>query len=131
MNRILVIDDEPVISNMIGEALTKFGFTVDIASNGRQGLQLLEDANFDMIVTDMRMPDIDGACIVRYVRNSDRPFTPVIGISGTPWLLEGADCDAVLAKPFPLQALVNTVKHLKKISLSVTANPAIIPDSPN
>jgi len=131
MNRILVIDDEPGISDMIREALTRFGYTVETASNGRQGLQLLKDASFDLVVTDMCMPDLDGACIVRHVRSSSRPLTPVIGISGTPWLLEGADCDAVLPKPFPLQDLVDTVKHLKRISLSAAPNPTVFPISPN
>jgi DNA-binding response OmpR family regulator len=131
MNRILVIDDEPDISDMIREALTRFGYTVETASNGRQGLQFLKDASFDLVVTDMYMPDLEGACIVRHVRSSSRPLTPVIGISGTPWLLEGAGCDAVLPKPFRLQALVDTVKHLIRISLSASPNPTVFPISPN
>jgi len=131
MNRILVIDDEPDISDMIREALTRYGYTVETASNGRQGLQLFKDASFDLVVTDMYMPDLEGACIVRHVRSSSRPLTPVIGISGTPWLLEGADCDAVLNKPFPLQALVDTVKNLKRISVSAAPAPTAFPISPN
>ena len=123
MNRILVIDDEPSISDLIREALTRFGYTVETAFNGRQGLQLLKDASFDLVVTDMCMPDLDGTCIVRHVRSSSRPLTPVIGISGTPWLFEAADCDAVLPKPFPLQVLVDTVKRLNRISLSAAPNP--------
>lgn len=118
MNRILVIDDESCILDLIREALTKFGYTVETASNGRQGVQRLKNASFDLVLTDMCMPDLDGACIVRQVRRSSNPLTPVIGISGTPWLLEGADCDAILSKPFPLQALVDTVKHLTRIRLS-------------
>ena len=131
MNRILVIDDEPFISDLIREALTKFGFKVETASNGRQGVQLLKDASFDLVLTDMCMPDLDGTSIVRYVRSSSRPLTPVIGISGTPWLLEGADCDAVLPKPFLLQALVDTVKRLTRLSLSTAPNPAAFPLSMN
>jgi len=131
MNRILVIDDEPFISDLIREALTKFGFKVETASNGRQGVQLLKDASFDLVLTDMCMPDLDGASIVRHVRRSNRPLTPVIGISGTPWLLEGADCDAVLPKPFLLQALVDTVKRLTRLSLSTAPNPAAFPLSMN
>lgn len=117
MNRILIIDDEPDISGLIREALTRFGYTVETAANGRQGLQRLQDTSFDLVVTDMYMPDLDGACIIRQVRSSSRPYTPVIGISGTPWRLEGADCDAVLPKPFPLQALVDTVKRLERTNL--------------
>ena len=125
MNRILVIDDESCILDLIREALTKFGYTVETASNGRQGVQCLKDAPFDLVLTDMCMPDLDGARIVRHVRRSSRPLTPVIGISGTPWLLEGTDCDAILSKPFPLQALVDTVKHLTQISMSAAPTPAV------
>ena len=127
MNRILVIDDEQSISDLIQEALTRFGYTVETASNGRQGLQRLQGGAFDLIVTDMYMPDLDGACIVRHVRSSSRPYTPVIGISGTPWRLEDADCDAVLPKPFPLQTLVDTVKRLERTSLSPAPAHTIYP----
>lgn len=118
MNRILVIDDEPSIADLIREVLTRFGYDVEIAYNGRRGLQYLQEGVFDMVVTDMYMPDLDGACIIDHIRGSSRPSTPVIGISGTPWRLEGADCDAILPKPFPLQDLVDTIKHLERDSLS-------------
>jgi CheY-like chemotaxis protein len=131
MTRILVIDDEPGIPDMIRQALTRFGYTVETASNGRQGLQLIKDTAFDLVVTDMCMPDLGGTTIVGHIRSSSRPLTPVIGISGTPWLLEGAGCDAVLPKPFPLQALVDSVKHLTGISLSAAPNPTVFPISQN
>ncbi len=131
MNRILVIDDEVCILDVIREALTKSGYTVETASNGRQGLQRLKDASFDLVLTDMCMPDLDGAFIVRHVRRSNRPLTPVIGISGTPWLLEGSDCDAILPKPFPLKALVDTVKHLIRIGLSTAPKPTSFPQTVN
>jgi DNA-binding response OmpR family regulator len=124
MNRILVIDDEPGISSLICEALTRFGYAVKTAANGRQGLRLLKDAAFDLVVTDMCLPDLNGACIVQHVRSSNCPLTPVIGISGTPWMLEGAGCDAILPKPFSLQTLADTVKRLTRISISTDPDPA-------
>ena len=127
MNRILVIDDEPCILDLICEVLTKFGYTVETASNGRQGLQRLKDDAFDLVLTDMCMPDLDGVRIIRHVRRSSRPLTPVIGISGTPWLLEGADCDAILPKPFLLQVLVDTVKNLIRASLPAAPEPTAFP----
>ena len=127
MDRILVIDDEPGIAELIREVLTRYDYTVRTASSGRQGLQFLKDTAFDLVVTDMCMPDIDGAGIVRHVRGSSRPLTPVIGISGTPWLLEGAGCDAILPKPFSLQALVDAVKCLRSLDLSGPHPPNAIP----
>lgn len=123
MNRILVIDDEPFISDLIRQVLIKLGYTVETAPNGREGLRCLKNASFDLVVTDMCMPDLDGASIVRHVRGSSRPLTPVIGISGTPWLLLGADCDAVLSKPFLLQDLIDAVQRMEKISLASASTP--------
>jgi CheY-like chemotaxis protein len=114
MDRVLVIDDEPGISELICEVLGRIGYTVEIADNGTDGLRWLASADFDLVVTDMCMPDVSGDFIVRHIRNSDRSITPVIGISGTPWLLEGVDFDAVLPKPFSLQTLADTVKKIKK-----------------
>ena len=121
MSRILVIDDEASISELIREVLTGHGYSVKTAANGREGIRLLSESKFDLIVTDMRMPDMNGSGIVSYVRNSNRRQTPIIGISGTPWLLEGVACDEVLAKPFSLKTLVETVRRLMEENMDEKA----------
>ena len=132
MSRILVIDDEVSISKLIREVLMGHGHNVKTAANGREGLRLLSEFKFDLIVTDMCMPDINGSSIVSYVRNSNRHRTPIIGISGTPWMLEGVECDEVLAKPFSLKLLVETVRRLtkeymKERAMAVTPNSSVYP----
>jgi CheY-like chemotaxis protein len=109
---ILAIDDERSIADLIQEALAGCGHTVSTAFNGRQGLRRLETDRFDLVVTDICMPEIDGNCVLRHIRQSDRPMTPVIGISGTPWLLKESGFDAVLSKPFGLLTLIDTVTGL-------------------
>jgi CheY-like chemotaxis protein len=59
--------------------------------------------------------------VVQHIRNSHNNSVPVIGISGTPWQIQGAGFDAVLSKPFPLQDLVDSVKKLA----AVPANSAL------
>ncbi len=127
MHHILIIDDEPGISGLMREALTRFGYAVETAASGRQGLRRLQEGAFDLVVTDMYMPDLDGACIIRHIRRSERPHTPVIGTSGTPWMLENAGCDAVLPKPFPLDTLVETVKRLAQTGPLVPPGPTARP----
>jgi DNA-binding response OmpR family regulator len=127
MNRILVIDDELGISDLICEALKRSGYTVETAFNGRQGVKRFNATAYDLVVTDMCMPDLDGNGIIRHIRNSSRPFTPIIGISGTPWLLQGAGCDAVLPKPFPLRTLIESVKRLTRVSLAEASLPRALP----
>ena len=114
MDRILIIDDERGISEMIGQALQRSGYRVETASNGRHGIDLFDTGVFDLVVTDMDLPDIDGKGVIHHIRHSSRPVTPVIGMSGTPWLLQGALCDAMLSKPFPLKALTGLVGRLSR-----------------
>jgi len=127
MHHILIIDDEPGISNLIREALTRFGYTVEIASSGWQALRCLQNTAFDLVVTDMYLPDLGGACVIRHIRRSDHPHTPVIGISGTPWMLKDTDCDAVLPKPFPLDTLIETIKRLERTVPAVLSGPVADP----
>ena len=112
MYYILVIDDENAILNVVQTALSKAGFKVDIALDGQKGIQKFDSGQFDLVITDILMPGIDGREVVKHIRNSGRPYTPIIGFSGTPWLFENNQFDAVFTKPFPLKDLVNSVQHL-------------------
>jgi CheY-like chemotaxis protein len=64
------------------------------------------------------MPGLGGNDVVKYVRTSEKYFTPVIGITGTPWLLEDKYFDAVFTKPFAIRDLVETVSSLTAAALS-------------
>lgn len=119
MYHILVIDDEKAILNVVQTALSRAGFEVDIALDGQNGLQKFNEGRFDLVITDILMPGIDGREVVKHIRNSEKPYTPIIGISGTPWLVENNQFDAVFTKPFPLEDLVNSAQLL---SMQVGAN---------
>jgi CheY-like chemotaxis protein len=116
VQRILVIDDEKGILDVVRSVLSRAGFKVEIALNGRKGIQKFDGGAFDLVITDILMPEIDGIEVVKHIRNSDRPYTPIIGCSGTPWLLEEGEFDTVFLKPFPLADLVHAVRHLSRPS---------------
>jgi CheY-like chemotaxis protein len=122
MCSILVIDDEKGILTVIREILTKCGHRVEIAQNGCEGIQKFDDDNFDMVITDMRMPGIDGEGVVKHIRKSQNKSIPVIGISGTPWLLQNNGFDLVLPKPFPLKDLIDSVSRLIQIPTRTAAS---------
>lgn len=115
MHNILVIDDEKSIAFLTSIALSKSGFNVEKASDGLEGIKKFDEGHFDLVITDILMPGIDGNGVVQHIRNSRRQSTPVIGVSGTPWLLEDSDFDAVLSKPSSIKTLVDTVKNLTSI----------------
>ncbi|NVL90427.1 MAG: response regulator [Desulfobacterales bacterium] len=111
MHNILIIDDEQVVSDVLQKILLRFGYYAEIAPGGHEGIRMFDAGLFDLVITDIKMPDIDGNDVARHIRNSNRPFTPIIGISGTPWLLEDNKFDDVIPKPFSLQSLLNTVEN--------------------
>ena len=119
MNSILVIDDEKVVLNVIETALKTFGYRVEVAGDGREGIKKFDEGLYDIVITDLIMPNVDGGGVVDHIRKSNRGQIPIIGISGTPWLLDGLDVDQVLTKPFSLRALLDTVKYLASSSLNL------------
>jgi CheY-like chemotaxis protein len=112
MSRILVIDDEKTILSAIKIALSRAGFEVEIASNGQEGIQKFSSGRFDLVITDLRMPGLDGRDVVDHIHNSDNYSTPIIGISATPWLFKNIQFDAVLTKPFYFEDLINSIRHI-------------------
>jgi DNA-binding response OmpR family regulator len=113
MSSILVIEDEKGILGLIEAALSRHGHCVNTAADGKEGIQKFDSGNFDMVITDVVMPEVGGLGVLQHIRDSSRHRVPIIGMSGTPWLMQGSDFDMVLAKPFPLQKLVDSVKNLE------------------
>jgi DNA-binding response OmpR family regulator len=112
MYHILVIDDEKTILSAIKIALARAGFEVEIASDGQEGIQKFNSGRFDLVITDLRMPGLDGRDVVDHIHNSDNYSTPIIGISATPWLFKNIQFDAVLTKPFYFEDLINSIRHI-------------------
>jgi len=123
MCTILVIDDEKMVLEVVKLALTRAGFNVETALDGKTGIQKYDNGSVDLVITDIRMSGMDGNDVFRHIRNSDRQFTPIIGMSGTPWLLKNSRFDAVLPKPFGLQELLEAVKTLTATPLYEKTRP--------
>jgi len=84
MCKILVIDDEKVIINMLQKLLEMHGHDVDTAEDGGEGIQKFDSDRFDLVITDIFMPGVDGNSVAKHIRNSDKKYVPVIGMSGIP-----------------------------------------------
>lgn len=81
--RILVVDDEPVVVKSCERILTPEGYAVESALNGVEAIAKLGGDSFDLVITDLKMPDIDGLELIRWIRNS-RPDTGIVVITGFP-----------------------------------------------
>ena len=119
MSRILVIDDDAAVRQVVGEMLRLAGHDVTIAENGRIAIQRLGDQGFDLIITDLIMPEQEGIETIAEIRRRDADV-PIVAISGGGRLgpgdyLETArylGADATLAKPFGRQELIATIDAL-------------------
>lgn len=117
--RILLIDDDPLIREIGAAMLTGAGHSVTTAEDGAAGLQAALQGEFDLLVTDMVMPEADGLDVIRRVRQT-QPKMPVIAISSGGQL--GADfylrlasalgADAVFPKPLRCEPFLALVRHV-------------------
>lgn len=113
--RLLVIEDEPKTGDYLHLGLTEAGFVVDLTRSGREGLYLADDGNYDLIVLDVMLPDIDGWEVVRRLRQTQT--TPVLFLTARDGLddrLQGLALggDDYLIKPFAFAELVARIRTI-------------------
>ncbi len=112
--RILLVDDEPRIRDFIARALGAAGYTVDTAGNGRDGLRMALAGDYDLVILDLIMPDIDGRHILTQLL-ADRHEQPVLVLSCLADVTTKVDClelgaQDYLTKPFSLAELLARVR---------------------
>ena len=120
--RILIIDDDRELVQTIREFLLDEGFTVETACNGREGIRLQNSSPFDLIITDIVMPEEDGLEVIMWVKKT-HPGTKLIAMSGggyfdsRDYLLMAKELGAsiVLCKPFEVESLTSGIKRLLNI----------------
>lgn len=117
--RILVIDDESSIRMFLRDVFESKGCTVSVTSNGRDGLKLAKAQKFDVIITDMVMPDLGGAELIAELRKGgmDTPIIAITGYSdGEANLAVAKDykVDCVVYKPFIAKELCDAVELVIK-----------------
>jgi two-component system, NtrC family, C4-dicarboxylate transport response regulator DctD len=113
LGRVLLVDDEPELRRVSCRQLTKAGFDVTEAANGLIALELVRTQKFDVVVSDMRMPDMGGLELVDRL-SAEAPELPVVLVSGysgfadveTARAYGVVDC---LEKPVALKALIGSV----------------------
>jgi DNA-binding NtrC family response regulator len=79
--QVLILDDEPIVGKRLGPALAKMGGEVEVFENPHQALDRIQEKTFDIVVTDIRMEDIDGIEILEKVKAKSE-HTKVIMITG-------------------------------------------------
>jgi CheY-like chemotaxis protein len=113
--RILVVDDDPDIRQVLLDRLESYGYVVETAVNGRDALDALQGSAFDGMVLDIRMPEINGMEVLRQTRKS-HPGLPVVMVTSSmvrEHAIEaiGEGAQAYLLKPFDAAQLKQVLEH--------------------
>ena len=125
--RLLVIDDEIDLLNTIVEVLKLKFEKVEMASSGKEALAMLENADFDVVLTDLGMPEMSGWEVAKNVKASS-PSTKIIVVTGWGMYAEEelinheAYVDAILTKPYDLQHLINIIESTYESSSEVSVD---------
>ena len=120
MAKILAIDDDGQCSLMLKMVFEQAGHTVSTAANGKTGLKMARDEPFDLIITDVLMPEKDGLELIKELRRY-KPDVQIIAISGG-GVLYAEDClkmaklfgaQHILKKPIDVRVLLQIASELK------------------
>ena len=123
MAKILVIDDEPVVRALLDILLSQKGYDVVLADGGWEGLELYRREHPDVVVLDLKMPELDGVTVLKHIRSIDLT-QPVIILTGaaTPETKQQVlelGVTEIVEKEFTLDLLGDALKRLlKKTSIS-------------
>ena len=126
--RILVVDDEPMMSDSLRQHLTEEGYTVDVSSSGTEAIDLFDGSVPHLVICDLQLPDMDGLELLRHMKDA-RPATEVIVVTGygsVQAAVEAIKSGAFyfVEKPFELPKLAAAVeRNVKLLSPTASAGP--------
>lgn len=108
MNQILIIEDEKSIADMVKMCLTKNGYTCEIADDGMNATEKINEKRYDLILLDVMLPDIDGYELIDYLKQFEIPVIFVTAKTSVPDIVKGLKLGAedYITKPFDLDELL-------------------------
>jgi CheY-like chemotaxis protein len=112
--RILLVDDNTIVRDMLVDLVGSLGYRADAAANGEEALALFDHGQYGVVLTDLLMPGMSGWDVLAALRQRD-PHVPVIIITGSPVVGDPRAFQpgvAVLKKPIDVTALDSTIKRM-------------------
>jgi CheY-like chemotaxis protein len=112
--RALVVEDNKNVQHVLSIMLYSMGFEVALAGNGLEALTVFLDSSFDLVITDLQMPLMDGSTLAHYIKEMS-PSTPIVLLTGadreTVWnRAKNESVDSVIFKPFKLDDFQKTIQ---------------------
>ena len=116
---ILVVEDDYESQQLLQQFLTSNGYKVDCADDGLEGIQMYKDRNYNLILLDIVMPNLDGFSLCKMIRKeSDVPIIFVTALSSESDQIKGFDllCDDYIVKPFSYNLLIKRIEAVLRRS---------------
>jgi CheY-like chemotaxis protein len=112
---VLIVDDDPDLSETLARLLGRFGHKCLVAASGAEAIGLIDTASPDLVVTDLHMPGMDGVAVARRAREKNPPIPVVLMTAyptfGTTRQAPTANGMVYLAKPFANAAMLDAVRR--------------------
>lgn len=112
--KILVVDDEPIVIRSCEAVLKSEGYNIESTLSGKEAILKMEKTPFDLVITDLKMPEVDGITLIRWIKQK-RPDTGIVIITGYPsqdTIKEALEVGIIdyVPKPFTPSALINVTQ---------------------
>lgn len=129
---ILVVEDDSSIQELIVEFLSSEGYSVDYANDGLEGIQKFKQGNYDLVILDVMMPNLDGYSVCKMIRKSSNvPIIFLTALNDETDQVKGfeLECDDYITKPFSFNLLIKRVEAiLRRSSKSINDNFIVFED---
>lgn len=112
---ILIVEDDSKSQQLLKQFLTSNGYKVDCANDGLEGIDLYKNNDYDMIISDINMPNLDGFSLCKMIRKeSDIPIVFVTELSNESYQIKAFDllCDDYIIKPFSYNLLIKRIEAI-------------------
>lgn len=125
LGRVLLVDDQPELRRLFKRSLNRAGFTVVEACNGRVAVELAQRLAFDVVISDVHMPDVSGTDLLEALAELDGDL-PVVLTSGSPGPRDPLDSGerrpfAYLVKPVSFEVMLETAHRAVELRRSTSA----------
>lgn len=118
--KLLIVEDEEKVAHFISRGLEEEGYTIDVAHDGRKGLDLLKEFTYDLVLLDLMIPEINGLDLLKTIRSwgNNTPVLIITAKSSKEDVVKGLDTgsDDYLTKPFSFDELLARIRALLRRS---------------